>query len=113
RISAFTGLPTVMGWETHEWLWRTSKANPNAYASFVLPRQNDVTTLYTTKNQAERKALIEQYQIAYIVIGDLERGRFRSDPQQENSPSLVQEDLLAELGTVVFSQGSLVVIAVN
>ncbi len=113
RISAFTGLPTVMGWETHEWLWRTSKANPNAYASFVLPRQNDVTTLYTTKNQAERRALIEQYQIAYIVIGDLERGRFRSDPQQENSPSLVQEDLLAELGTVVFSQGSLVVIAVN
>ena len=102
-----------MGWETHEWLWRTSKANPNAYASFVLPRQNDVTALYTTDNQAERRDLIEQYQIAYIVIGDLERNRFQSDPLQENSPSLVREDLLQELGTVVFREGSLYVLALN
>lgn len=113
RISAFTGLPTVMGWETHEWLWRTSKEHPNAYADFVLPRQTDVTTLYTTEDQAERLALIEQYAIRYIVIGSLERTRFRADPEDMDSPSLVREEQLRALGPVVFSSGSLLVIQVQ
>ena len=112
RISAFTGLPTVMGWETHEWLWRTSKAHPNAYGTFVLPRQTDVQTLYTTEDQAQRRALLEQYAIQYIIIGDLERARFRADRNDENSPSLLQEDLLRELGPIVFSEGTLIVIDV-
>ncbi|MDW7657554.1 MAG: DUF2298 domain-containing protein [Bacillota bacterium] len=113
RISAFTGLPTVMGWETHEWLWRTSKETPSAYSAYVLPRQNDVTTLYTTEDQEMRRTLVTQYNIEYIIIGDMERARFSVDKTEQNSPSLLQEDLLLELGTVVFSDGTLLVIQVS
>jgi YYY domain-containing protein len=113
RISAFTGLPTVMGWETHEWLWRTSKETPSAYSAHVLPRQNDVTTLYTTEDQELRRSLAAQYQIKYIIIGDMERARFSVDRNEQNSPSLLQEELLLELGPVVFSDGTLLVIQVS
>lgn len=113
RISAFTGLPTVVGWETHEWLWRTSKADPNAYGSFVVPRQEDVRTLYTTSDQVVRQALLEKYRIDYVIIGKLERQRFTDDTAGENSPTLVQEDLLRQLGTVVFSQQDLIVLKIN
>ena len=102
-----------MGWETHEWLWRTSKANPNAYGTVVQPRQEDVRTLYTTADQTERHALIDRYQIEYVVIGKIERGKFVESPDQENSPTLVQEQLLRALGPVVFSQDDLVVIQVQ
>ena len=113
RISAFTGLPTVMGWETHEWLWRTSKANPSAYGTVVLPRQDDVRTLYTTADQAVRRSLVDKYQIEYIVIGKIEREKFSENQEVENSPSLVRDDLLLELGPIVFSQDDLVVIHVQ
>lgn len=113
RISAFTGLPTVMGWETHEWLWRTSKANPNAYGTVVLPRQDDVRTLYTTADQVVRRSLVAKYQIEYIVIGKIERVKFAENPDTENSPTLVRDDLLLELGQIIFSQDDLVVIHVQ
>ena len=113
RISAFTGLPTVMGWETHEWLWRTSKANPSAYGTVVLPRQDDIRTLYTTADQAVRRSLVDKYQIEYIVIGKIEREKYSENQEVENSPSLVRDDLLLELGPIVFSQDDLVVIHVQ
>lgn len=113
RISAFTGLPTVLGWETHEWLWRTSKATPNAYGSVVLPRQQDIRTIYTTTDQASRDALLKQYQVAYVVIGDLERNKFSETLEDGSQHSLVQEDLLLALGTVVFQQDSLMVIKLD
>ncbi|MEA4888952.1 MAG: DUF2298 domain-containing protein [Clostridiaceae bacterium] len=112
RISAFTGLPTVVGWQTHEWLWRTSKANPNAYGTVVVPRQEDVKTLYTTTDQLVRQALLEQYDIQYIIIGDLERQQF-SEVSESGRTSLVQEDLLLQSGSVVFTEGSLLVIKVD
>ena len=112
RISAFTGLPTVLGWETHEWLWRTSQTQPDAYSACVLPRQMDIETLYTTTDQSIRLELIKKYEITYLIVGDMERARFRSD-EDENSPSLVQEDLLKELGPIVFQEGSLYIIQVS
>ena len=41
RISANTGLPTVIGWSVHEWLWRGTY-------DIVAPRINDVQTIYTS-----------------------------------------------------------------
>ena len=113
RISAMTGLPAVIGWETHEWLWRTSKNTPEAYSQRVLPRQTDIRTLYTTDDQKQRWALIEKYQIEFIIIGDLERARFTEDPESDLQQSAVREDLLHACGTVVFAQEDLSIIAVS
>lgn len=113
RISAFTGLPTVIGWETHEWLWRTSKENPNAYGTWVLPRQQDVEAIYTTSDDEQRRQLINQYNIDYIVVGAIERARFRTDENDENSASLVKEDAIKSLGAIVFSHDDLFIVALS
>ncbi len=105
RISAFTGLPTVLGWETHEWLWRTSKSTPEAYLTYVLPRQDDIRQIYTSPDEVLRQELLDRYQVEYLVIGGLERARFN----QENGFTLQEEQLLAS-GTLVFSQDDFFII---
>ena len=98
RISTFTGLPTVIGWETHEWLWRTSQANPNAYGDLVKPRQEDVKLIYTTQDQDMRRNLLAKYQVGYLVLGSIERTSYGDQ---------IREDLLLECGEIVFSTPSL------
>lgn len=111
RVSAFTGLPTVIGWETHQWLWRTSRSQPSAYAHVVLPRQEDVRTIYTTENQAERLALLEQYKVRYIVVGNLERERFSRINDDGSRSLLIQEDQLKSLGNIIFARDDLYIVS--
>lgn len=71
RISATTGHATIMGWETHEWLWRSEAefAKPE-----VIPeRQKDVETLYTTTDKATAWGLVDKYDVDYIYVGGCER----------------------------------------
>lgn len=103
RISAFTGLPTVIGWQTHEWLWRTSRLSPEAYTTIVSPRETDVRLMYTTADQTVRQDLIKKYQVAYIIVGDLERSKY----------NVIEDDLLLDLGTVVFEKNNLVIIKIR
>jgi uncharacterized membrane protein len=46
RISAFTGLPAVMGWLGHEWQWRANWAVEPAHVGDLQRRQNDVNQIY-------------------------------------------------------------------
>ncbi len=69
RVSANTGLPTVLGWTVHEWLWRGSY-DP-------LPeRINDIQRLYETQDLGVAKGLIKKYNISLIFIGDLEKKKY-------------------------------------
>ena len=95
RISTYTGLPTVIGWQTHEWLWRTSRERPNAYAELVLPRQEEVATIYREPHSEAAARSLAHYGVDYIVVGALERIRY---------PEL-DEDGLARLGETVLEHG--------
>lgn len=86
RVSVFTGLPTVIGWETHEWLWRSSY-------DIVAQRQRDVETIYTSYDLEEVRALVEEYNISYIYVGKLEEDKYGE----------INHDLLARLGDIVYS----------
>jgi len=71
RISATTGHATIMGWETHEWLWRSE-------AEFGKPemipeRQADVGILYTTTDKSTAMNVIDKYDVDYIYVGKAER----------------------------------------
>ncbi len=102
-----------MGWETHQWLWRTSRDTPQAYGTIVLPRQDAVRTLYTTTDPALRRELIETYQIRYIIVGNLERQRFAAATSNDPAAPRLQEELLKATGRIVFSQDDLYVIEVK
>jgi uncharacterized membrane protein len=59
RISAHTGLPTVLGWEFHEIQWRgTAQAQGS--------RKQDVQTLYETRTWDEAEAILDRYDIRYV-----------------------------------------------
>jgi YYY domain-containing protein len=113
RISVFTGLPTIIGWQTHEWLWRTSKNQPDAYTNFVLPRQKAVEVIYTTDDQLQRKALLQQYNVEYIVTGALEHEKFSIINDDGSRSSLVRYSQLLDTGRVVFESGELSIIKVE
>ncbi len=86
RVSAMTGLPTVLGWYVHEWLWRNDTADLNQRAA-------DVETIYTSADAELVRSLLEEYDVEYIFVGSCEREKY---------PNL-NEELLQSLGEVVFS----------
>lgn len=65
RISNATGLPTVLGWFRHELQQR--------YQGDLETRYFDLQRLYNATDPAEKMALIDQYDIRYIIVGDVER----------------------------------------
>ncbi len=71
RISATTGHATIMGWETHEWLWRSEAEF--AKPEMIPERQTDVETLYTTTDKPTANAIIDKYDVDYIYVGECER----------------------------------------
>ena len=88
RISVGTGLPTVLGWYVHEWLWRGSTAPLDE-------RLTDIETVYTSDDEAAVRAVIEKYGISYIYIGELEREKY----------GFVNDALLQSIGEVAYSDG--------
>jgi YYY domain-containing protein len=69
RVSAQTGLPTLLGWAGHEHQWRGNYDEPAR-------REPDIETLYTSVALGEVLALMDRYDISYVYVGPLERARY-------------------------------------
>ena len=69
RVSAMTGLPTVMGWYVHEWLWRNDVADLNEKSA-------EIETIYTSTDTQRVQELIKKYDISYIFVGSCERDKY-------------------------------------
>ncbi len=95
RISANTGLPTVLGWTVHEWLWRGSYDIPAS-------RFTDIQNLYESTNRDLTKKLIDKYDISYIYIGGLEREKYK-----------VNENKFELDGKLIYSKGQSKIYKVN
>lgn len=93
RVSVRTGLPTILGWKTHEWLWQSDSLGD--MPAIVSERTEDVLAIYTSGDKAEVSALLEQYNVEYIYVGSLEREKFEE-------AGGVQHELLQSLGTVIY-----------
>ncbi len=91
-ISAYTGLPTVIGWQTHEWLWRSSSTEADAFANIVRPLQDEVRQIYEARTLLDANPLIQKHNISYIVVGEMERIQFPN----------INEELLKSLGEIIF-----------
>ena len=69
RISSSTGLPTILGWPTHEEHWRGSPRPQRG-------RVEDVERIYRSSDLAEVQALLSKYEIRYVFVGPRERSRY-------------------------------------
>ena len=70
RISSYTGLPTVLGWPWHQMQQRL------AYDFTVRERASVVTELYETWDVTRAEDLLDEHEIKYIVVGELERAYY-------------------------------------
>ena len=86
RVSAMTGLPTIMGWYVHEWLWRGNLSDLNA-------KIEEIQEIYTSTDETRVKELLGEYNVSYIFVGSCERNKYGAD---------MNNDLLKSLGEVVF-----------
>ena len=86
RVSAMTGLPTIMGWYVHEWLWRGNLSDLNA-------KIEEIQEIYTSTDETRVKELLEEYNVSYIFVGSCERNKYGAE---------MNNDLLKSLGEVVF-----------
>jgi uncharacterized membrane protein len=71
RYAINTGLPTVLGWNWHQRQQRAAAGDEE-----VWERASDVAVFYDTPLAADALALINKYQIQYIVVGPLERAYY-------------------------------------
>jgi YYY domain-containing protein len=69
RISGSSGVPAVIGWVFHERQWRGTD-------ELFADREEDVRTIYTTRDTEELQALIDKYGITMVVVGPRERSTY-------------------------------------
>jgi len=89
RISAFSGMPTILGWRVHEWLWRAGWDKPAM-------RTSEVEKIYLEPKSVQAQNYLNKYQIKYIVIGSKE---------YEAYPEMKTREIL-DLGEIVVSQNN-------
>ena len=94
RISASTGLPTLLQWPGHELQWRGSG---DAQAG----RPEELQLLYTSGDVEQLTGVIEKYDISYVYLGQRERQRYQPIA------------LPAELFEPHFEQGSVIIYRVR
>jgi YYY domain-containing protein len=114
-VSAYTGLPTIFGWLTHEWLWRfqgivgkdgslvQNPDKPHLWKEIIDPRHLAVDTIYTSTDAEAVRYYLEQYQVEYIIVGALERSRYGE----------VNEEGIQSLGDIIFSTDDLYIVKVT
>lgn len=97
RISSTTGLPTVIGWPTHEWQWRGSPDTP-------FQRKTEVENFYKGINDTDTDyKFLKEYEIAYIYVGDKEHTTY---------PEL-NEDRIKSYGKVVYDRSNTFIVEVS
>jgi YYY domain-containing protein len=84
RISANTGLPTVLGWTVHEWLWRGTYDIPS-------PRIDEVKKMYEEDNEVSIQ-LMSKYDVKYVIVGQLEKEKYPK----------IDEDKFRRIGKIIF-----------
>ncbi|GHO72906.1 hypothetical protein KSD_06770 [Ktedonobacter sp. SOSP1-85] len=86
RVSALTGLPTLMGWVGHEYQWRVNWLRNPVNAEDFQQRQTDIKTIYTSSDNAQVQSLLKHYQVTYLYVGEMEREAYApSDLQRFSS----------------------------
>ena len=76
RISVFTGLPTLMGWEGHEYQWRANQFADANFSSDFYQRLTDVSTIYNSPDPHQVLATMARYHAQYLYVGELERLKY-------------------------------------
>ena len=70
RISANTGLPTILGWPWHQIQQR------NDYQESIRERVDDIKLIYNLEDISATRALFTKYRVSLIYVGELEKSYY-------------------------------------
>ena len=69
RLSAWTGLPSVVGWAGHEGQWRGNY-------DIQGPRAADIEEIYSTGDANRMLQLLQDLKVRYVIVGPNEQRRY-------------------------------------
>lgn len=100
RISAFTGRPTLLGWAYHEAQWRGSYDEQAR-------REDDIARIFKNFGSDEADALLQRWDVEYIIIGSSEISYLQNLCAQTESACNPERSLaqLSQRYPLVFSTG--------
>ncbi len=67
RMSIYTGLPTVLGWDWHQRQQRWG------YQASIAHRMTDVQRFYETPDVRLAQEVLDRYNVQYVIVGEQER----------------------------------------
>ncbi len=99
RISAYTGIQTIIGWDWHE----------KAHRSYLLAddidkRVADVKLFYETRSSQEALSVIKRYNVSYIYVGELEKAYYSFDGLEKFS-RLINEGVI----DIIYKNGNTII----
>ncbi len=79
RMTIYTGLPGVVGWQWHEQQQRVM------FSDQVIARGAEVDEFFNTPDQTLALAFLHKYNVRYIIVGQLELAKYTpADPSAPN-----------------------------
>ena len=75
-VATMTGLPTVVGWVTHEVMWRGSWEPMSG-------RRTDVDNIYKSPDSDEALVLLRKYNVEYVYVGKMEKETYPAESLQK------------------------------
>jgi uncharacterized membrane protein len=91
RVAIATGLPTILGWDRHEYQQRPALG--------IQARVADVRTLYNSRSEADKLAILQRYHVSYVVVGAVERHWY--EPSSSAAPCSAREPYASPEGLAV------------
>ncbi|MCX9012601.1 MAG: DUF2298 domain-containing protein [Candidatus Methanoperedens sp.] len=70
-IATMTGIPTVLGWKSHEIVWNYNWDKVNE-------RESGINKIYSTKDINESLLLLKKYDVQYIYVGENELAKYET-----------------------------------
>jgi YYY domain-containing protein len=105
RISIYTGLPSVVGWEWHT---RQHRAGFPGATEEVRKRVQDVIEFYNTGDIDYAMQILRTYDVEYVIVGGLERA-YTNEMGLAKFADMVDMGLLQEVyqtdGAVIYQVG--------
>ncbi len=82
RVSIYTGLPDVLGWDWHQTQQR------QRFGTDVQQREQDINEFYSTADAGRAVQLLRKYDVQYVVVGDVERNYYPASGLQKFNDGL-------------------------
>ncbi len=107
RISAFSGMPALLGWSLHESQWRGNYDEQGK-------REPDIDTIYTSGDAFVTLELLHKWDIDYVILGNTEMQYIQGLCQNTNQACNLSNSLRKFESTLepVFQQGNTIIFAV-